>query len=196
MKKFLLILGVFLILIITGWIIFRALTPSNQTRTEPEGHVSLPSAGSAPFSATGTTSPGVIISQYTLPLPRGGSLVTNDFIHNKQTVADIENPGTFVLAGSLGYCLADGTCPAGFPTNDFNVSYSEQTHSFNITLLKEPLAVIRTKAENFFLTALGITEAQACTADYYVGVSYYVNPVYSGKNLGFSFCPGAVPLPQ
>jgi len=45
------------------------------------------------------------------------------------------------------------------------------------------------------LQQLGISEQDACRLRYSVSVPFSVNPLYSGKNLGFSFCPGATPLP-
>jgi len=50
--------------------------------------------------------------------------------------------------------------------------------------------------EQFMLKTLGISQQQLCALNYSVGVTRYVNEQYTAKNLGFSFCPGAVVLPQ
>ena len=127
---------------------------------------------------------------------KSGALVVIDFIHNGETIADVVNPGSYVLAGTLGYCLANGTCPSGYVTSDFSVLYNEKMNFFDIVLLKEPLGTVRFKAEQFLVDRLGITEQQACSLNYSIGAPYWVNTIYSDKNLGFSFCPGATVLPK
>jgi hypothetical protein len=124
-----------------------------------------------------------------------GTVITRDFIHNGETVTDTVNPGTYQLAGSLEYCLADGTCPSGAATSDFSISYNSKTQFFNVALVNEPLGPVRAAAEKFLTSRLGVSSAQMCRLQYFVGTPNYVNSSYSGKNLGFSFCPGAVPLP-
>lgn len=124
----------------------------------------------------------------------GSSFVTKDFIHNGETASDVVNPGNYYLAGSIGYCLADGRCPAGATTTDFNVSYDSNHSSFSILLLEEPLGQSRLHAETFLEEKLGLTEAQLCGLNYWLGTTYWVNEIYAGKNLGFSFCPGATQL--
>ena len=119
-----------------------------------------------------------------------------DFIHNGETVADTVNPGTYVLAGSLGYCLADGSCPSGAPTTSFAISYDEKIRFFNIVLLEEPLGVTRFEAEQFLANRLGLSREQLCSLDYSIGAPYWINDAYADKNLGFSMCKGATPLPK
>lgn len=191
MKWYVLIgVGVIVVVVIIAFFVFSGepeLVPVVQTAP------GLPVAGSVPqgtgtsgSSATGTLS-------FTT---RSGVVVTvKDFIHNGETVTDVQNPGSYVLAGSLGYCLADGTCPRGAVTEEFSISYSEKTHLFNIVLLTEPLGEIRHKTEQFLVGRLGLTEQQLCSLDYTVGAPYWVNEAYDSKNLGFSFCPGATKLP-
>lgn len=195
MKKTLWILGIVAILGIIVWIVGMVSTPAGQTSTSSTG-ASLPVAGSVPYAGTpggsGTTTP----NQMVLSSAEGKAIITKDFIHNGETIADVMNPGSYQLAGSLGYCLANGTCPGGATSTDFNISYNGTTQFFNIVLLKEPLSLSRNAAEQFLGTLLGISNDQLCSLKYFVGTPYYVNSFYSGKNLGFSFCPGATVLPK
>lgn len=148
---------------------------------------------SAGSTSSSTTAKGTEVS---LSTQDGLGVTVKDFIHNGETVADVVNPGSYVLAGSLGYCLADGSCPHGADTDDFSILYSESTEFFRVILLKEPLGSVRESAERFIIDRLGITEQEACSLKYAVGAPYWVNAAYDNKNLGFSFCPGATVLPK
>jgi len=195
MKKILWIIGIVFALGIIALVIILMQSSPAQTQV-PSGTVSLPTAGSITPTRTSNGSGTTVPNKMSLSIVGGGTIVTNDFIHNGETVVDVENPGSYQLAGSLGYCLANGTCPSGSATTDFSVSYSETTQSFNIVLLKEPLGAVRNTAEQFLGSRLGITANDLCRLNYYIGTSYQINSFYSGKNLGFSFCPGATVLPK
>lgn len=80
------------------------------------------------------------------------------------------------------------------PLSEFLITYTASDKSFNISLFKEPLKEVRKRAEEEFLAILGITEGEACHLKYELGTTYWVNEFYGGKNLGFSFCPGAIGL--
>jgi hypothetical protein len=129
---------------------------------------------------------------------RGGGtpIVTKSFIANGVTSPDVENPGTYYLAGSPGYCLKDGTCPSGAPESNFIVTYDAPNQFFTIALTKEPLGAARIAAEQFLMSTLGVSQTQLCSINYYIGTVNAVNAIYAGKNLGFSFCPGATVLPE
>lgn len=157
------------------------------------GSVSLPSAGGVTAPTGGSF--GHSGSVFSIP-SQNGPLVVNDFIHNGETAADVENAGSYLLAGSAGYCLADGTCPHGAASTDFAISYNAQTGVFTIALLKEPLGPVRTEAEQFLEARLGVYGEQLCELNYYLGTPASVNDTFAGKNLGFSFCRGATELPQ
>jgi hypothetical protein len=124
----------------------------------------------------------------------GIGISVKDFINNGETVADTINPGSYYLAGSVGYCLGDGTCPAGAKSEQFTVSYSRQKDLFIVSILAEPLAESRALAERFVADRLGIGGNQMCRLNYQVSVTSGINEFYSGRNLGWSFCPGAVIL--
>ena len=158
----------------------------------PTGTPSLPIATSSPNTSIFPSGTRTI----TIITRAGTKIMVLDFINNGQTVADAQNPGRYYLAGEVGYCLPDGSCPAGAPAEDYNVVYDLKEQFFTISLLDEPIGSARKNAEAFLLKVLGISQTETCNLNYYVGTSIYVNETYAGKNLGFSYCPGATKLPQ
>lgn len=195
--KWYLFIGALVVIIAAG--LYFAFSDSPKTVSTTSSVPELPVGGSiTPVVNTSASSPslpkGVAIISF--DTPSGATITVSDFIHNNETVPDTANPGSYVLAGDLGYCLADGTCPKGASVTDFSVSYDEKTHFFNIILLAEPLGTSRLNAEQFVESRLGISGQQACSLNYYVGTPYWVNSNYDNKNLGFSFCPGATVLPK
>jgi hypothetical protein len=76
----------------------------------------------------------------------------------------------------------------------FSMSYFSEDGSIAIDISRQPLATYREKASRYLLQELGITEAEACELNVYVGVTYETDKVLTGKNLGLSFCPGSVEL--
>lgn len=125
-----------------------------------------------------------------------GIVTVKDFIHNGATISDKTNAERYLLAGNLGYCIIDPQqCQAATTTN-FSVYYNSTAQSFIITLTEEPIGQARLDAEQFMFTTLGLTKQQMCSLNYLVGVTKYVSEQYAWDNLGFSFCPGATPLPK
>lgn len=165
----------------------RAVTLPVDTTTVPQDPA-LSNVNNVPS----TTGPVVMVIQDAKGIP----ITTNDFIHNGTTIPDGSNTERYLLAGNLGYCVSDPSdCQAG-PTDDFNIFYDEQYQSFTIALLKEPVGEVRFRMEQVLLSLLGISKADMCRLNYYVGTQSDVNQFFSGKNLSFSYCPGATPLPQ
>lgn len=179
------LIGIGAVILLIGIVIAVVASMQKDIVTPPDSGVLFPGSGSA--TSTSSTS-------LSIPDQDGDPIQTKDFINNGETTPDVVNPGTQVLAGSLGYCLADGSCPSGASTTDFSITYDEADHSFNVVLLKEPLGEVRRKAEEFLLSRLGVTQPQLCALKSYVGVPYFVNENFNG-NLGFSFCTGSTKLP-
>ncbi|MDB5194936.1 MAG: hypothetical protein JWO84_120 [Parcubacteria group bacterium] len=151
-----------------------------------------PSSPSFPQSS-GTTIPSGTPTQ-TITTANGNGLIVKDFIHNGETISDTQNPGSYLLAGQLGYCLPSTRCSAATST-DFNIGYNETNQAFTVALLTEPLGQARLNAEQFLEDRLGLTKDELCKLNYYVGTTYWVNERYAAGNLGFSSCPGATKLP-
>lgn len=180
-------------IIIAGvWFFFlRSTTP--QLQNGQQGGVTLPVTG----GGTGASS--------TSPLPagkialslrnKGSTIIVNDFIGNGVTLPDTVNPGRYLLAGNLGYCYPNTQPCEAAPAVHYIVYFNAVTSAFTIALTGEPLGEARHSMETFLLSTLGITKEQMCNVDYSVNVTRYVSEQYTGKNLGFSFCPGAMVLP-
>ncbi len=179
MKKVLIILAI--LLIILGAVYFFFFT-AKMPNTLITGTPGLPVAGSqltpvGSEASTTTSAAEVTVAARGTDQP----IVVNDFVHNGTTAPDPSNTGNYYLAGMNG--------------SDFAISYNATSQFFTIALNKEPIGTARLEAEQFLLKALGIPEAQLCNINYYLGTDVYTNSLYAGKNLGFSFCPGATALP-
>lgn len=189
------VVGIFFGAIVAGvlWYVMFAPKAAPQTLQPP---VTLPTGNSiTPVTSPGTT-PSPATQTMTVAVQGGGTIVVNDFIHNGVTIPDTANSGRYLLAGNLGYCLSDPQkCQAGSAEN-FNVYYDGTPQTFSVDLTMEPIGQARLDMENFLLATLGITQQQMCGLTYYVGVTLNVNSRFAGKNLGFSFCPGATVLPK
>ncbi|MBU6388570.1 hypothetical protein KGQ72_01700 [Patescibacteria group bacterium] len=193
--KWYFIIGTILIIVAAVLFFLFAGSPKTVSTTPPTPGFPMAST-TAPNPVVPVGSAGTSTATISFATPSGTVVTVKDFVHNGETVQDVQNPGSYVLAGSLGYCLADGSCPSGASTTDFSVSYNEKTHFFNVILLKEPLGAVRLEAEQFLTDRLGIAGQQACGLNYFVGTPYWVNATYDDRNLGFSFCPGATELPK
>jgi hypothetical protein len=123
---------------------------------------------------------------FSLPLQQGSVEVTN-FLEAYDIYSDPKNTGYYQL----------GHSPSDTTTNElYSIQYIAQTGFFNVTLLKQPLALARTQAEMDIKNRLQINEETMCTLRYSVAVPAYVDQGFSGRELGFSFCPGSVNLDQ
>jgi len=118
-----------------------------------------------------------------------------DFIHNGITIPDPNNAGNYILAGDRQWpCTAEKPgCRIG-PPGKFSIMYISSTKYFGISI-GEPLAQSRKAAQEFLMKTLGITASEMCGLMYSVGTTVYDDYDYAGKELRFSFCPGAINLP-
>jgi hypothetical protein len=169
------------VIAVTYWF---AGSANTQTAT-----VTIPSTPQVAFSSTGqyatTTAPVAGVSS--------GGIKTLDFINDPTTVKDPINPGYYYL----GYHVASGVSdPTATDNPPYIIAYISATKYFNIALLQEPIGPVRMEAEQYLMMRLGISHGQMCQLDYMVSVPVQVNSQYAGTNLGFSFCPGAIPLPK
>jgi hypothetical protein len=162
----------------------------------PQGGTENPQGqnGAGNFPVSSSTPFGTGVPTTKVKDADGTSVVVKDFINTGDTIPDPENPGSYQLAGSLGYCPQNTDCTAA-PADDYSIGYNGNENAFTIALLKEPLSASRQHAEQFLMNELGLTKDQMCALNYYVGTPYWVNERYDDANLGFSFCPGATKLP-
>ena len=169
MKFILIILG---ILLLGAFGIWLYATSVAQTIEEPP-------IGEAPFPDASDD------RQYVMQGAQGGSVKTNEFLDDPTVTPDPANDGLY----RLGFTARDPDAP-------YLIMYIEETQFLNIELIREPLGESRKKAEAYLLDTLGIGEEELCALKYMVSVTNRVNQFYASKNLGFSFCQGAVKLPE
>lgn len=188
-----------LVIILLGGVLLLILRPSQSAAPNDGSSTGLPVASSTQqgtgIQLGGTTTPSGSAQTLTLATTGTTTVTVQDFLHNGVTAADVENPGQYYLAGAMGYCLADGTCPGGAPTTEYHIVYNATDQAFLISLLGTPLGKARTDAELYLEATLNASQATLCQLKYYVGTDVYTSDFYAGKNLGFSFCPGATKLP-
>lgn len=184
MKKYLIGIGSILVI---GLLIlaYRMTAPAQPAATPPaEQTVGLPVAPSVETATSAPVQGGVIST---------GGIQTLDFIHDPATVKDPINPGFYYL----GYHQYEGvTDPTASASPPYIIAYESDTQSFNIALLQEPIGPMREEMQQYLMTHLGITQDQMCRLSYMVSVPDRVSSRYAGRNLGFSFCPGATALPK
>ncbi|MDB5237357.1 MAG: hypothetical protein JWL88_459 [Parcubacteria group bacterium] len=182
MKKTVIIIGVILLIACLasgGYLLFRAFSsnPNLQvaTSTNPFADVQ---------GGTGVASTNTIPTK-TIKLYNGDSLVVKDFTKDSTVIKDPYVAGQYDIAGGAD---VNASTP-------YQIFYNTQDDYFGITLFKEPLGQNRMSAEQKLLNTLGVSQDALCKISYVVAPGPGINDLYAGKNLGFSFCPGAVKLP-
>lgn len=118
----------------------------------------------------------------------GSSITTRDFLSDGGVVRNADN--------NAGYDILVGAPQPSAPVPQYEIDYSAKDQSFGITIYAEPLGQARTAAEQDLNSRLGITKEQMCSLNYVLATGPGVNELYAGKNLEFSFCPGATALPN
>lgn len=153
----------------------------------------LPDTG-LPASSPGTTTPSV--PSFTLLANTGAQLEVLDFRRATSTAgvpvvyAPVRETGTTTAPSS-----SDTEPPyMSYLGAEYTLTYFADTQSFVLSLEKEPLGAARRAGELMLLTILGIPEERACFVRHAVLVRGEISEFYGGKNLGFSFCKGAVTL--
>lgn len=169
---------------------------SSTTQTSPESSstvqgTGLPVASSAVQNVAPETSPQV--AAMSVADIGGGSIQTANFIADPETVQDPSNAGYYYLGYHTYAGTQDVTATVAPP---YVITYLSATQYFNIALLQEPIGPVREEMQQYLMGHLDISQDQMCKLKYMVSVPDRVNSQYSGMNLGFSFCPGAVVLPK
>lgn len=79
--------------------------------------------------------------------------------------------------------------------SDYAIVYSQSTQDFLLDLFARnagEAVTIRAEAEAKFLSALGISESDACKLPVLVEIPFSYSEELSGKNYGLSFCPNSI----
>ncbi len=79
------------------------------------------------------------------------------------------------------------------PSGKFVISYLPDSDDYTITLLSSPFDVVRTQAEQAFLSQLKLTKAQACQKNVRIATPRFANPDQSGQDFPLSFCSSSSP---
>ena len=193
MRKIVLVLFGVLLLVVGGYFVLRTFkSPATQTSTSTQP--SFPIDGQLPNTTTGSgnnagqtgeTQPTTLTVAAQNPT---GNMVVQDFRTNSDTARDPINTSF--------YYLKYHTAGEGATQNPpYTISYDMVSGSFTIALYQEPLKQTRAEAEQYLMSALGLSQANMCALRYTVSVPGDINEYYSGTNLLFSFCPGATVLP-
>jgi len=181
-------------LVLIGFIAFWIFVGfgSKSAMTGPGGgSVTFPSSGNVPVSASNNL--GQQQSSITVIGSGGVAIPTRDFLR-ASTTGEYPNAGYYYLGyHTAGAGVVDPTATNNPP---YLIEYIKATQYFNIELLKEPIGETRSAAEQFLISNLSISQDQMCQLNYMVSVPDRVNSRYAGRNLGFSFCPGATKLPE
>ena len=71
---------------------------------------------------------------------------------------------------------------------EFSIEYQHPFKLFIIAVLSTPFDALRIKAENAFLSRLGISKEDACALNVQVGTPFFVDPQYAMTSYPLSFC--------
>lgn len=192
------LVAVLLLAIAVGvlWIVFKPTASDTPAPTGPT--VTLPvSGGVNPGVVTTTPNASTTVPRGTRVIAdaKGIALETRDFLKDETVRPDRSTPGRYLLAGNLGTCIGDQVaCQAGALV-PFNIFFNEVSQVFSVGITDEPIGENRRLAEQTLEKLLGLGQPEMCRLKYYVGTSEQVNKAFGGKNLGFSYCPGATVLP-
>ncbi len=122
---------------------------------------------------------------------KGGTLYIKNFKTDPSVVEDSSNTGHYYFGYHYNTGASDTTSTDDPP---YVIEYNEKTQFFSIALLKEPLKDNREAAQQFLAAHIGLPKVYLCRLKYTVSVPVRVNPIYTGTDVGFSYCPGAVQL--
>lgn len=192
MKNTIIISAGVLVVVGIGWFVVSKVFSPTGTQTPVDTTTDFSkilSPDEVPLNQPGQSSSGDTISVAT---EGGGSVQTNNFKKDPD-VGQYPTPDYYYLGFHTPAGDAfDGTATANPP---YLITYIDSTQYFNIGLLQEPIGTTRIQVEQYLMSKLGISQGQMCRLQYMLSVPNSVNQSYSGTNLGFSFCPGAVQLP-
>lgn len=192
MKRLLLIVFVLALIGIITFFVFVGFGSKPAPIAPSGGNVTLPVSGNMPAVTSGNSVQGLPLS---VTVVGAGGIVTptRDFVH-APTSGEYPTKGYFYLGYHASGAGVDNVTATDSPP--YLIEYIATTQYFNIELLSEPIGPIRLDAEQFLMNDLGVSQSQMCQLNYMLSVPASVNSEFAGKNLGFSFCPGATVLPK
>jgi hypothetical protein len=180
MKRLAIVVGSLLLVLALGGFAYVFLTAEEpETATEPSN--SDPFGGLVSDYPDGSRDPGDYL---TFRLSNGSTVSVPDFTKQDQPE----------WAGENGY-LVNGNPEGDYMTTYIPADGTGNPGSITVVLQAEPLGEKRLQAEEALQAQFRVTDEELCL----MGVSVFSQPglsdVYDRRNLGLSFCPGAVRLP-
>jgi hypothetical protein len=181
------VIGVVIALALLLWLFSRSATSPLTDKASPYtgSRSTQVSVGTSTNQHPGSTNSGSPFAPIAISTLKGNPIAVNDFTKDPQTATSTNIPGHYFIAGGVD-AFSNGS--------PYSIYYYDKDNSFTITILDEPIGELRMQAEQLLQQKLGITQAAMCNLRYYLSVRNDLNPLYAGKNLGFSFCPGATRL--
>ncbi|HUC31618.1 MAG TPA: hypothetical protein VMR99_02955 [Candidatus Paceibacterota bacterium] len=165
MKKIIIVLASLIALILIAFGIFLLVQKNSVSSTTP------PPTGTLPPVSTST--PLVVPTSTTITIGTSqGSVTVKNFYE------------------SAAYITQDQQTVAVTDTPDYVIAYNISDSSFGIALLSTPLEAARQAAESALLSALGVSQKDACKLNVYEGVPADVSDQYVGQSFPLSFCGG------
>ena len=175
------------VLLLVGFVFFFNVPEEESLTPSGTPYPSNFSSEVTPGGPVGGSETQVTGDRFDIAIVGERTLTVRDFRKDEDVFIDNNtNPGFYTL----------GPRQTEDPTQDpaYLVGFQETDSFFLITLIEEPIGEGRRQAESYLLNKLGISQTDLCALHYLVSVPWWVNELYTGKNLGFSFCPGAAPL--
>jgi hypothetical protein len=181
MKKILIILGIILALLVIVLGVRAIFFHPPATQPGPKNQDPFGFSSSTPSTAT---NPGQSNKTLLLKLGDGSVVSVPNFIDPSQP--SWATPSQLLVAGD--------------PAEDFLITYipadsQSSLPEFIITLQNEPLGATRLEVEDVLRNKLRLTDKQLCLLNVSIETAPGLSETYDGRQLGLSFCSGAVKLP-
>jgi hypothetical protein len=169
-------------------------TPGSDVNQQPiEFPIGDPQGGGEKPVTSGTDDDPIVTEEESVLTiqGRGGEKFTvPNFFQSGVAKEDVMNKGTYYLGNVLPVDITPG-----FKMPSYTVTYYPSSHYFNVVLYTKPLRQARNDAETFLRKTLNMQLSNLCSLDYSVSVPGFVDKEYTSRDLRFSACPSATPLP-
>lgn len=129
-----------------------------------------------------------------LPESPSGEYVPYTDVHVIQSKTGSVLPAVELISNSMTEQLADDFYALSEDDETYQIYYHSGSGRITIMLFKEPLGFTRSFAEKRLKETLSFSEEELCDMAVTVSTNEFVNPGYTGINLGLSFCEGSLSL--
>lgn len=119
---------------------------------------------------------------------RGNIVQIDNFLNNPSVKEDTLNPGHFILAGSVGYCLASEVNCDSDEVEPYSISYSTNGDFFSVLINEAPIELYKAAAERDLQGLLGIPLNQMCNLNISMSVASWLTVDESSSPLRIRGC--------